>query len=33
MSEAIVELRAAGMWIGDELAANVIAQAGETQIR
>lgn len=33
MNEAVTELRAAGMWIGDELAANVIAQAGEAQIR
>jgi predicted nucleic acid-binding protein len=29
MTEAIDELRAAGMWIGAELAANVIAEAGE----
>ena len=33
MTEAIAELRTAGMWIGDELAANVIAQAGEMQRR
>jgi predicted nucleic acid-binding protein len=29
MTEAVTALRAAGMWIGDELAANVIAEAGE----
>lgn len=33
MTEAIADLRAAGMWIGDELAANVIAEAGETKQR
>jgi hypothetical protein len=29
MTEAVADLRAAGMWIGAELAANVIVQAGE----
>lgn len=29
MAEAIGDLRAAGMWIGDGLAANLLAEAGE----
>jgi hypothetical protein len=29
MAEAIGELRAAGMWIGDALATNILAEAGE----
>jgi len=33
VAKAVADLRAAGMWIGDELAANVIDQAGETQTR
>lgn len=29
VADAVADLRSAGMWIGDELAANVISQAGE----
>jgi hypothetical protein len=33
VTEAVSELRTAGMWIGDELATNGIAHAGEAQPR
>jgi predicted nucleic acid-binding protein len=33
VAEAVADLRAAGMWIADELAENVITQAGDTQTR
>jgi predicted nucleic acid-binding protein len=33
VAEAVADLRTAGMWIADELAENIIAQAGEAQTR